>query len=399
MNLISAEKAAKNYGLHTPPLFEVILPMTTSASQLIFLQRSFGKIAHATEKIFDLKSQLRRIDVIPLFEEFDVISNCNKILKTYVDFYAKEFGSKPKYIRVFTARSDTAMNAGFLPAKLAVKMAINNYHKFSRETGVKVYPWVGGGCLPFRGGINPENIDAALEEYKGVYSLTVQSAFRYDYGLRQVRAAIAKMNEKLPENFNKYLSISDAEQKKLLAFNSYAAKLYKPMVESMAGIINAVAAGLPNHRERVQHVGLFGYSRGDGKVKLPRAIKFTGALYSLGVPPELIASGRALKHADDSGMLGLVKKLCPFLKEDFLHAGHYFNKENLELLAKRFSAFKEVGRDIELIEKILKIKIGPVKPQHFIHRNFTSNIYHKLALKESFADDALSAAKIRKSLG
>jgi phosphoenolpyruvate carboxylase len=399
MNMLSAEKAAKTYHLHFPPLFEIILPMAKKASELIYLQKTFHKIAEATKDIFGIKTDLKTIDIIPLFEEFDAIKDCNKTLHQYINFLKKEYKFTPKYIRAFTARSDTALNMGFLSAKLAIKIAINNYHNFRKETGIKVYPWVGGGCLPFRGGINPENIPAALDEYRGVSTLTVQSAFRYDYDLKQVKRAIKKLNTEIPKNYSKYDSISKTEMKTLINFISEATKFYKPIIESIAPIINTIALKLPSHRERVQHIGLFGYSRGLGKVRLPRAIKFTGSLYSLGVPPELIGSGKALNYAQKNGALPLITKLCPYLQADFKHSGHYLNRENVELLAKRYPPFKDIHKDIELIEKILKIKIGPQKPHHFIHRNFTSNIFHKLKLKEDFSEDVLKAAQIRKSLG
>jgi phosphoenolpyruvate carboxylase len=176
-------------------------------------------------------------------------------------------------------------------------------------------------------------------------------------------------------------------------------KFFRKFVEANAETINSVARKLPSHRERVQHIGLFGYSRGVGKVKLPRAINFTGALYSLGVPPELIGSGRALKLAKEMGILGLVNKLCPFLKADFEHAGHYLNRENLDLLCKENGQWKEVRKEIEDIEKIVGVKIGQKEAHHIMHRNFTSNIYQKMKLGEDFAEDALKAAEIRKSLG
>lgn len=399
MNLISAEDAARTYGFHAPPLFEVILPMTTSASQLIYLQKTFHKIAEATAEIFDMKTSLQHLNVIPLFEEFEVMVGAKEILHEYVKFLKDEYDYKPEYMRVFTARSDPAMNAGFLPAKLACKMALNAYHEFGQETGIEIYPWIGGGSLPFRGGLNPENIDAALDEYRGVATLTVQSAFRFDYPMGEVKKAIKKMNQEIPKQRLNYDRLKPAEQKELMSFCRESSKYFKKTIEGIAELINTVAGKLPSHRERVQHIGLFGYSRGDGKVKLPRAIKFTGALYSLGVPPELIATGRALAYAKETGVLKLIDRLLPHLKRDLIHAGHYLNRENLDLLCKKYPAFKDVRKGIEQIEAYLGQSIGPDKPHHMIHRNYSSNILHHMELGEEFAEDCLKAAEIRKSLG
>jgi phosphoenolpyruvate carboxylase len=399
MNIITAENAARKYQFHAPPLFEVILPMTTSADQLTYLQDAFHKITHATEDIFDLKSSLKMIEIIPLFENFESIAESKKILHKYVDYLKKQYDYTPEYLRIFTARSDPAMNAGFLPAKLAAKQAVSLYHEFEKETGIKVFPIVGGGCLPFRGGINPENIPATLEEYAGFSTLTIQSAYRYDYDLPEVKKSIKQLLKGIPANKNKYLKLTQKEYTFINELNQFAAKKFKHTVEKLAETINHVADRMPNHRERVQHIGLFGYSRGEGKVKLPRAIKFTGAFYSLGVPPELIASGAALAFAKTHKQLALIEKLCPYLREDFIHAGHYFNEENLKLLAQQNTAWKSILNEIQEIQSILKIKIGPDKPHHFIHRNYTSNIYHRMVNNEEFAEDVLKASEIRKSLG
>lgn len=399
MNMITAEKAAKTYGFHAPPLFEVILPMTANSEQMCYLQKTFSKIAHASEDIFELKSDMRMIEVIPLFEEFSVMADVKKHLQEYVDFLQKEYKHKPEYMRVFTARSDPALNAGLLPAKLAAKMAVASYHEFGEANGIEMYPWIGGGSLPFRGGINPENIDPSIDEHRGFATMTVQSAFRYDYDMDDVKAAIAKMNEELPKNRLKYERINDEDKLKLNEFNTKVADFYKATIEEIAETVNKIAAKLPGHRERMQHIGLFGYSRGLGKVKLPRAIKFTGSLYSIGVPPELIGSGRALRLAQEMGIMALLERLCPYIREDFRHAGHYLNRENLDLLCQDNSAWKTVRDEINDIESILGIAIGPEKPHHMMHRNFASNIYHRLQLDEDFSEDVLKAAEIRKSLG
>lgn len=399
MNLISAEHAAKKYGFHSPPLFEVILPMTTSSDQLKYLQRKFRDIANATESIFDMKSNMKYIDVIPLFEQVESMAEAFQTLEEYVDFLEEEIKHKPEYLRVFIARSDPAMNAGLIPAMLALKSAVSSYHEFGKKRGIKIFPWVGGGSLPFRGAINPENALFAVQEYGGVASLTIQSAFRSDYPIKDVKDAIKLFNTQLPKTRSQYRHITPDERKSIKEFNAKSQEFFKETVEELAPVINQVASRLPSHRERVQHIGIFGYARGVGKVKLPRAIKFTGSFYSLGVPPELIGTGRALKLAKEMGIEKLVREIYVNLERDLSHAGHYLNRENLEHLCKENNAWKVVRDEIPEIEKFIGQEINPSAPHHIIHRNFTSNAYQKLTLDEDIAEDVLRAAEIRKSLG
>lgn len=401
MNMVTAEQAAENYGMHTPPLFEVILPMATNTDQLKYLQETFQKIARATSEIFDQQNILKMIDVIPLFEEVETMADSAKILEEYVDFLKSEYDYTPEYLRVFIARSDPAMNAGLLPAMTACKHAISEYHKFGASRGIEIYPWIGGGSLPFRGGINPENAQHIIQEFKGIASLTIQSAYRNDYPMDSVKNTIAEFNSQIPQHRKEYRKVTDEEGEKIKSFNLEAKKFFQETVEKAAPMINQVAGKLPNHRERVQHIGIFGYARGVGKVTLPRAIKFTGAFYSMGVPPEFIGTGRALRLAKEQGVLDLVKDLYLNLIRDLEHAGHFINRENLEMLASREPGFEDILEDIQLVEEILSIKLGPITTRHLIHRNLTSNIYQKIQLGEEdyLAEDLIRAAKIRKSLG
>jgi len=399
MNILSAENAAKTYKFHTPPIFEIILPMATSADQLIYLHEKFSRISQATEEIFEMKSHLQNINVIPLFEDFDTFFNVEDILEKYLTYLQTEHQFKPKYLRVFIARSDPTMNMGLIPAMLGCKVAISACRYFMEKHDIKTYPWIGAGALPFRGGVRPENTDAVINEYRGIYSLTIQSAFRNDYFLPKVKQAIAEFNIQIPKNWQTYRPLAQPEIKKIQNFSTQAIPYFQQTIESVASLINCIAAKLPNHRERVQHTGLFGYSRGVGEVKLPRAIKFTGALYSVGIPPEFIGTGRVIKQAREQGMLELIEQCYVNLKADLIHAGHYLNKENLELLCQEDMSWDIVREDIKLIEEYLGKQLGPYEVHHMIHRNFTSNVFYKMSSDQDFSEDLLKAAQARKSLG
>ena len=98
-------------------------------------------------------------------------------------------------------------------------------------------------------------------------------------------------------------------------------------------------------------------------------------------------------------MLDLLEKFYINMKRDFIHAGKYLNRENLEFLAAENPHWETILLDVQLIEEILEIKLGPETDEHFLHRNFTSNIFRKNRIGKDFSDDILSAAALRKSLG
>ncbi|KKT02021.1 MAG: phosphoenolpyruvate carboxylase, phosphoenolpyruvate carboxylase [Candidatus Peregrinibacteria bacterium GW2011_GWF2_43_17] len=394
MSVLSAAEFAKSFRLATPPVFEFILPMTTTASQLAHIQETFRKTAKLHESIFG-KSDFGDgyIRVIPIFESVEEISSCSKILKEFLAS-TKE---KPSHMRVFIARSDPALNAGFVSAMLAVRLGFSEIFSVEKETGIKMYPIIGTGSLPFRGGINPENIKHSLPQYKGAKTITIQSAFRYDYPLADVKKALAYIKKELEKDTKEILDKKEFEklQKLIRIFKEF----YRETVEKFAPQINEMSKFIPGRRERVQHIGLLGYSRGIGETKLPRAIQFTAACYSLGVPPEFIGTGRGLVEAKKQGLLETLKTHFPTIVWELKHAGKFVNKENLEKFSKKYKWAKEIIEDIKLCEEILKIQTGPQKDHHYLHRNLTSNIAVKRELEMDFAKDIVEAAVLRKSLG
>lgn len=400
IGILTFEDLARDLGLKTPPVFEVILPMTDEGQKMIYLQQTFRKIARLKNQVFDEEGVVRDpsyLQVIPLVEGVSELTVSRKILHDYVELHSREYGNKPAYLRPFIARSDPALNAGIVPATIAAKVALSEYFRFEEESGIPVFPIMGVGSLPFRGGLSPWNVPHFIEEYPGVRTVTVQSAFRYDYPLEDVREAINLLNRSLPGTDPlAYTQEEISAGERLVAiFSDY----YQKTVEEVAEVINRVSTRIPPRRERKLHIGLFGYSRGIGQKQLPRAIGFTASLYSLGIPPELIGTGRGISQAIREGFGEHLSLFYRRLKDDMQEAGHFLNKENLSFLASEDQAWLAVKEDIDLIEDFFRIELGPVTIEHYLHRNFVSSIYFLMQEEKDFSDYLLKAALLRRSLG
>lgn len=398
MAILTADDVAQELGMHAPPIIEVILPMTANAGQLLRVKKTFHEVEEFKRQAFNTKRKTEHeFHVIPLIESVERLCNSDKLLSEYIEGYKAQFGKKPPYMRPFMARSDPALNSGLIPAVLSSKVALQKFNEVAEKYKVPMYPIIGPGCLPFRGGVNPQTIKETIEEYSGIRTICIQSGFRYDYPLPQVKKAIQYIEDTLPKLT--FTPLSKKEVTDIHWVNKTFGNYYKRTVEGAAKLINEIAAHTPGRRERMLHIGLLGYSRGVGKVSLPRAIKFTSSFYSLGVPPEFIGSGRGLRDAMKNGKLKTIEKHYLNLRSDFIHAGKYLNKENLNELAKKYPAFRDIKTDVQEMENYLGVELGPIKTKHFIHRNLVSSIYLHHKGKEDFEDELEKAAGIRKSLG
>lgn len=398
MGMITASSLARHVGYDHHPLFEVILPMTETAVEMISVQMAFAEIASLRHPLLKHDTgSLKHIELIPLFEEIHVIADTANILEEYVKLHKSTFGFTPAYLRPYVARSDPALNAGIVPTVLSIKIALSRLKAFEKKTKIPLFPVIGAASLPFRGGLSPETVADFAKEYAGIRTTTIQSAFKYDYPKADVIKAIAYLEKTLPKGEPQHISAS--EEKILFAVMKTFEPLYKQVIEEIADTINLVSKSIPKRRERVQHVGLFGYSRGVGKVKLPRAIGFTAALYSLGVPPELIGTGRGLKMAKEKGWFPVIEKYYVFLKKNMEESGRYLNKKNLQALGKKNKAWKLIAEDVEAIEAYLGKPLGPVTADEKKHEVITSKIFDGLQKKRDIAKLIEKAALLRKSMG
>ncbi|MEK7529159.1 MAG: phosphoenolpyruvate carboxylase, partial [Patescibacteria group bacterium] len=142
INIAAASELAKEFKFHTPPIIEVILPMTRSADQVLQTEKMFRKIARINCQIFDDKAacSLSSIGMIPLIERVEDLCRAGSLVEEYLELYKKEYGIHPQYMRPFIARSDPALNAGLVPAVLASKVAISQFADLEKKTGVPMYP-------------------------------------------------------------------------------------------------------------------------------------------------------------------------------------------------------------------------------------------------------------------
>jgi phosphoenolpyruvate carboxylase len=303
----------------TPPIFEVILPMTSSAKCIDRIYRYYRDfVIGKQDKSFgsgDIKIREwigdfmpEKINVIPLFEDMPHMLDAHAITREYMK------GKDSEYQRVFLARSDPAVNYGNVSAVLLNKIALQRLHALSGETGVKIYPIIGVGSAPFRGNLKPSTVERVTEEYPSVQTFTIQSAFKYDYPSSQVTEAVSKLSER------KVRQPQAVDEARCLEIIRKYSDEYRKQVVGLAGTINAVSKHVPSRRKRKLHIGLFGYSREVEKISLPRAIPFTSALYSVGLPPEILGLN-ALSEAE----LQFVSDAYVHFESDLKDALRYFN--------------------------------------------------------------------------
>lgn len=344
----SFDTAKVFYNHEIAPIFEVILPMTTSAKCLnkiywyyhdFVVEKQNMKFRNDDIRIADWIGEFKPnfINVIPLFEDWEHILNSNLILSDYIS------DKNIPYLRVFFARSDPAMNYGLISAVLLVKIALQKVYKLSEEIGIEVYPIIGVGSAPFRGNMKPSTVDRIIKEYPSVQTFTIQSAFKYDNNPEEVRDGVKKLlarNKSLPHEVN--------EEKALEIMAKYT-RAYKEQLKSLAGIINDVAKYIPKRRKRKLHTGLFGYSREVEGLKLPRVITFTAALYSIGLPPEILGLNALSK--DD---IRFLKTVYVNFEEDIADALKYvdFESELIPEELKEYLAEFEYQSDDQAMEHV-----------------------------------------------
>mgnify|MGYP001619842134 FL=1 len=252
--ILTSEDFARDLKYQNRPLFEVILPMTERADQLMHMHKLFEKLAQFKSSQFtpDQAANNDYLELIPLVESVESQQAVAKLLDNYVELHKKHFGKVPGYIRPFLARSDPALVSGLLATVIANKLALSRVYEFADKSGIPVYPISGVGSLPFRGGLTPATVDDYLREYPGMRTVSIQSSFRYDHPIDEVKRAVKRLETELPAT--KPIIINSSDQKRLTSIGKQSTNFYQDTLSGIAADLKPIFAAVPRRRDRRQHI-------------------------------------------------------------------------------------------------------------------------------------------------
>jgi phosphoenolpyruvate carboxylase len=398
MVILTSEDFAHDLAFKARPLFEVILPMTEKAEQLMYIQDSFQQLAQFKSKTFEHRKNINTdyLEVIPLVEGVEDQTQIKKLLSGYVRLHKKTFRRAPGYIRPFLARSDPALVSGVVANVLANKIALHEIHTFEQKSGIPMHPIIGAGSLIFRGGLSPARVGKFVAEYGGVRTATVQSAFRYDYSRRDVANALRHLDAHLGKSSAREIAPRDLPiLRDIIATFS---NTYRHTVPKLIADLEPFFEAVPKRRERRQHIGFLSYRRSMGKHSLPRAINFSAALYSLGIPPEFIGLGRSFESLSENAK-AVVQKYYINFRDDAIEAGRFINRDNLMMLARSNPSWKLVLQDIRIMETFFGTQFSPKSKSELLHHNLSSQLWLRRSEKEEVQRLIVETGKLRRSLG
>lgn len=387
----------------------MINPMTGSSKELLDLQRRIWNISRLLEEETGKRMSVE-VRVIPLIEDIDVMFNISELLRRWI--IESSIFVKSEIVRVMIGKSDAAMVYGHVPSILGIKVALSKLWKLGQELGVRIYPIIGVGRLPFRGHLGPDAVREFADTYRWFYTVTIQSGIRFDMGPQAVREVLTNLEDKIGRT-PRIFSIEEEYliKKVCKVFTAEYLRFIVRVVDKIL-IINSF---IPKRRDRldvtkysrsIQESALFSEDREiieyveDRNIILPRAINFTAALYTMGIPPTLIGLGRALRKIEQlfpEYVIELIlREVSPILQKDL-----QFDLALVDVdIARKYldnKAFKLLLEDLEEIRN--RFNVEPYSEDWVEKHRQLIYLFYKNFGREESVKYLVEAGIVRGSLG
>ncbi|MEM1628893.1 MAG: phosphoenolpyruvate carboxylase [Desulfurococcaceae archaeon] len=352
----------------------VILPMVEDPLIVELVHRLLVKKANVLRE--ELKVPVNNVQIIPLVEDVDEIINVHRHINAVLRS-GEEMGIKYDSIRVFLGKSDASVRNGHIASSISIVYSLNLLRHLKKRLGMNIYPIIGMGSPPFRGGLNnPRLVDMEVDNYRGYYTTTIQSAVRYDIPYHDYIG----VKKKLWDNVGKEPRYIDAGDS--LKIIRKAGVKYRSLVSRYIDVINKYAHVIPSTRDRVvwREYGRVVVLE-DRRLNVPRAIMYTAIWYLVGIPPVYLDAPFIIETAKN-GELEELLKLLPYLVDEWKYESSYYSPS---IASKRLDE-----SIVHIVNEALDI-LG-IKPE-------PNDSYVNLLSMNPMEPYVLSLAKIRGFLG
>jgi phosphoenolpyruvate carboxylase len=373
---------------------EVVVPMTQTAEQLLAVRRRFAAIEALGLEEFGLRPTGDGIRPIPLIEEVPPLLETGALLREYLSL-CRVRGYDTSYVRLMLGHSDSALGYGMVAAALSVRAGLIDAFEAGDDFDCAVYPILGVGALPFRGHLSGPSLPAFLDRFPGTRTVTIQAGIRYDHEPVEAPMMIQELRRRIEGEPERRPNREDREALGDLAV--LFAVHYLGTFQKLAQAAAAISDLVPEQRDRLTRFSPVSYGRQMPRVQgltelvesaalkselaalgalpqrpvpLPRAIAFTASMYSIGMPPEFVGTGRGLRFARalwGDSVLGDLLRWYPGLADALSFAGRYLDLTNAaEFLPPE--AMAEIREDVAAVQELLGIQTGPQsEDDHFYH--------------------------------
>ncbi len=330
-----------------PPVKYIVVPMTESVADAMRIQRRIMKIERLLSEEVGYRLT-EHVMVIPLIESVERQVHADAVLEAFHNALVREASIFTDTVRVFLGKSDSALHSGHIASVISLKIALSRIARWSEERMINAKVIIGMGKPPFRGHLAPHNKNVWIREWSSCSTVTVQSALRYDTEYSVYLDFISSIKDSLgtkPE-------VIDADlEKKLREILVKTSKMYRQRLDVIVCGVERLFERIPSTRDRIPYKK---YGRSVEGVCLPRAIKYTAALYTACIPPVAIESIDLCKLTDKEieALIDTYNGLIADLSFDY----SFFNPE----VASKYMP-KDVVDEVTSSLKKLELELGVEK--------------------------------------